>query len=47
MTGESKVKRVFIIESVDPEGFYEQRTDGHVAKEFLTLLGVQSQYLWL
>lgn len=35
---------VFIIESLDPEDFYERRLDGHAANEILKILDVATHY---
>ncbi len=40
----SKLKSVYIVESLDPKDFYERMLDGHAANEILRILGTRTEY---
>lgn len=40
----TELDNVFIIESLNPEDFYERRLDGHAANKMLKILGIKTKY---
>lgn len=39
VTGEAMLDSVYILETLDPEDFFERRLDGHAANEILKIFG--------
>jgi hypothetical protein len=44
VTGEAMLDSVYILETLDPEDFFERRLDGHAANEILKILDVATEY---
>ena len=43
VTGEAMLDSVYILETLDPEDFFERRLDGHAANEILKILDVATE----
>lgn len=44
VTGDAMLDSVYILETLDPEDFFERRLDGHAANEILKILDVTTEY---